>query len=315
MTSFDANKSTDFYKIIKSSYELKKYEIIDISGNEIKILKFLKKVLNLRSNLDFTFMNEYVDSCKFYYYIKTESDAYFIITHNKMSAKDKNLLLRTVSRVAIIKNLYNIIKNFKFFIMMYPHRRYLPENSENFQAKHINGGFTIKNTNDIFIIRKENYDKVIIHELLHHTILDIDDWSYYNIKMLKDKFNISKNCILLPSEAIIEAYACLLHIAFCAVENGYNFRKLLKLDHQHSLKIAKKIISFQNHKKVWYEETNIYCYTIIKSIIYLNFDKFLKINAHQNDITNFILDYSKSLYRKMKNIQIHDNKNFTLTVI
>jgi hypothetical protein len=43
MTSFDANKSTDFYKIIKSSYELKKYEIIDISGNEIKILKFLKR--------------------------------------------------------------------------------------------------------------------------------------------------------------------------------------------------------------------------------------------------------------------------------
>jgi hypothetical protein len=185
---------------------------------------------------------------------------------------------------------------------MNPKKRYMPaKKDELIDVININGGFTYTNKNNIYIIRKEDYNKVILHELLHHNILiHKDEWKEANIKRLKEHFNIHNKMILIPNEAIIETYACILNTIFYSIETGTSLKDNLKKDQEYSIYIAKKILERQGKKK-WIEKTHSYCYIVFKTILYVYFNKFLKIYNYHNDneITDFIIKYSNKIYDKI----------------
>ena len=148
----------------------------------------------------------------------------YVKMRSKITKNMKIQLFKNVYRVYLISKIYDISKNgnyiFNYYIIMNPKRRYMPaKKDELIDVININGGFTYTDKNNIYIIRKEDYNKVILHELLHHNILiHKDDWKEANIKRLKEHFNIHDKMRLIPNEAIIETYACILNTIIYSIE-------------------------------------------------------------------------------------------------
>ena len=186
---------------------------------------------------------------------------------------------------------------------MYPLKRCLPsKKNDQIDVKHVNGGFTYINKNNIYIVRKEDYEKVIIHELLHHNILiHKQEWLELNIKRLREHFNIHQKMLLIPNEAIIETFACILNTVFYSIETGTRLRDNFKRDQEHSINLTRKILNKQGGK-LWDEKTHSYCYIVFKTILYVYFNDFLKIYKYHNDteITDFLIKNSGKIYGKAK---------------
>lgn len=321
MALYKAKSTKQFYDIIKKDHDMHSTFSIERIDKDDPQMQIVNTVLSdTGSRLNFNFVIQYYSKCKYHYYIhdKNTQMKYYIFQTHAVTKKEKEQLFNTIRRIATLKRLYNIAKNMNIFILMNPIKRLLPKHEEVINTQHINGGFTFTNRNEIFIIRKEDYDKVLIHEFLHHnTHIHFEDWKPRIIERLKIHFNISRSCELLPNEAVIEAFACLINTAFYAIETNTNFRNLLEKDQDHSLQIAKKILRHQNGK-AWYELTNAYCYTVLKTIIYVYFDKFLKIYECNNDtlIAEFLIRQSKYIFERIREISIPNirhNRSLKLT--
>lgn len=309
-TLYDCKSVYEYYKMIKYYHQFIDYDINIIGSDErIEIYKFLIQQLSRSSMLDFTFVKSYLTQCRYFYSVHTDSLEFFVISKSNLSKKDKSTICNTISRIKTIIKLYNMInKTFRFFIVMNPMKRHLPE-SGILKTIHINGGFTYTNDRDIFIIRKEDYQKVILHELLHHNnLIHNENWKLSNIIKLKTFFNIHPSYQLIPNEAVVETIACILHVCFTAIERKALLSNVYTLEKNHSRNIVKKILQFQNIG-LWYEETNAYAYTVLKNILFCNFNGFMKIfNFKYYDdsiITNFIINNHKK-YKKLPKKDIKD---------
>lgn len=161
----------------------------------------------------------------------------------------------------------------------------------------INGGYTNINGNKIFIVRKEECNKVILHEIIHHNkLIHLDKWKKSNIKKLKKHFNIHDKCDLEPNEAIVEFWATIMHLFFISIQYNLDMKKLLEDEIKYSLYKSYQIDNHLDDK--WYETTNAYCYIVFKAIFLYNLKDFLKIYDFPYDdtkITNFLIKYSKKL--------------------
>jgi hypothetical protein len=307
----------EMYKIIKANY---KFDIGDfkITKTETSIFNDFNKELLESSGkyLNYEFAYEYLEKCNNCYQITYKELNMFVIMRNKITKKEKMQVFKNLYRLHLISKIYNISKwgnyKFNFYIIMNPLKRCFPSKKDDIiDVKHINGGFTYINRNDIYIIRKEDYEKVLLHELLHHNILiNKQDWLEINIKRLRDHFNIHDSMLLLPNEAIIETYACVLNTIFYSIETGTSLKNNLKKDQEHSIQLANKILEKQGGKK-WYEKTHSYCYIVFKTILYVYFNNFLKINIYNNDtaITDFLIKYSPQIYKRMRSIRDVDDTN------
>ena len=308
---YDVKSINQMYKIFYNSYNKitsnVKYELV----NDKDIYKRFWKALNGSGSLDFKFATSYLKRCKYTYYFYNEKLNMYVFTIKTLNKKDVLFLSNLMKRIRIIQKLYGINKIFNIYILMNPQKRYLPLKGL-IDTKHINGGFTYILGNDIYIIRKEDCDKVLIHEVLHHNqSINVDDWKYKNIQTLKHHFHIHNSCRLFPNEAVIETFACVINLIFYSLETGINYKILLKKEILHSLEIYKKIKDFQN-TKLWQEKTNTFCYIILKSIFYVYFDKFIKIFRYtdqeydDDNMTLFLIKYSKILNYRTKSISYND---------
>ena len=145
------------------------------------------------------------------------------------------LLHRVIKRLFIMSKIFNINKNFVYWLIPTNSNRWFPKRSV-IMPKHINGGFTyISNANsvNIYIYRREEFPKVMIHELMHHSYLDttnISDTTMYKnvLEQLKHICNISKDTLFLPNEGIIEAWALILQSLFVAYEYNIPFKLIIR---------------------------------------------------------------------------------------
>jgi hypothetical protein len=306
------------YNLIKKSYNFN-YEEYDI--NKISLDKFdnFKILLIKDSYFDWNFCIKYANNCKYAYFINYKDINFYILTNVKISQKIKIHLYKSIYRTFLIKQLYNIKPDqyINFYIILNPLKRKLPnKKTEIINAKNINGGFTYINTNNIYIVRKEDYEKVIIHELLHHNnFIHNDDWNIKNIKMLKNICRIEKTQIFIPNEAIIETFAIILNAIFYSIENNISFKEILNKDRKHNIIIAKIIIDKQGDN-VWKEKTHSYCYIVIRAVFYLYFKEFIKIYKGNNDgdITSFIIKYMPKIMNKIKKLPNNTNNSIKQTI-
>jgi hypothetical protein len=300
----------EIYKIIKANYDFVKNDFKIIKTDPSVFNNFNKELLESSNKyLNYEFAYKYLEKCNHCYHITYKEINMYIIMRNKITNKQKFQIFKNLYRVYLISKIYNISKwnsyIFNYYIIMNPQKRCMPSKKDDLiDVKNINGGFTYINENDIYIIREEDYEKVIIHELLHHNILiHKTDWKKENIKRLKEHFNIHNNMLLIPNEAIIETFACVLNTIFYSIESGSSLQDNLKKDQVHSINLAKKILDKQEGNK-WQEKTHSYCYIVFKTILYVYFNKFLKIYKYNNDneITDFLIKYSHNIYNKIKRI-------------
>ncbi len=206
------------------------------------------------------------------------------------------------------KNCSNILK---IYLNLTPFKKNLPKNrSEIIGYEHINTGMTYRcvTDNEIFIYRKEEWFKVLIHETFHSYGLDID---YYDNNKLKSQ--ISK---LFPidstfniAETYTEVWARILNCCFCSFlsskdksdyELFLNFS--LQIERIFSIMQMNKILSFMGlqYKDLWddspiskglrntlyKEQSNAFCYFILGGILMNDYVKFLNWCLSNN--TSFI---------------------------
>ena len=213
----------------------------------------------------------------------------------------------------ILKRAYKITDNCKNKLFMI-HLIFSPAKKEfNYNemitARNVNSGFTYTKGNEIFIFRREEYPKVIIHELLHHQ--QMIDQSH--ITSTKDKnelmkhFNINKDTILILNETIIELWALIMHLSFIADEYKLDINKLFEIETKYSIYKSYQILKLQETYKnqQWCDKCNIYAYIIFKMIIMTKIKDFFKIYSFpydQTKIKDFIIKHSNQLFdlRKKK---------------
>lgn len=270
---------------------------------------YINNYINICKDTKFC-INNYLNKCKKVFLLySTKYNINFYIYSNKIDTNDLIKLYNNYKRILILKDIYNIKKNINFHISFSSQLRYIPNKNEVFKPKHINGGFTNPHSNDIYIVRKQEYSKVIIHEFLHH-VSDIQNtnFSNSNINLLKKKFNISILTELIPIEAIIEFWATIYILLFISIDYSINFDLLIKKEINHSLILYNKIINNFNYK--WHEYTNAFSYIVFKLILLIKYKTFMKIKHPYNGdkIVKFLINNYK-----LKNINNYNNdKKFTL---
>jgi hypothetical protein len=203
-------------------------------------------------------------------------------------------ILRTLKHCILIHNFFNMTEAFNIYIMFSPYKRYIYQNKP-IDVININGGFTNPNENKIFIIRQEEYAKVIIHEMLHHVkSIHHDHWSVSDIAELKKTFNIAEQTVLIPNEAVVELWATLFFISFMSSEYNIKFKTLLQSELKHSLYQTSKILKKQGNNP-WTEYSNAYCYIVFKTILLHAYINNILPDNTPHDITRYLILHKTDL--------------------
>lgn len=254
--------------------------------------------------------NQYIKNIKKYIILEYSN----LISLNVYYQNDNDInlyhLIKIIKRCYCIIKIYKLSKKINIHILMSPIKRYFPKNMT-VDCNNINGGFTNINSNNIYILRKEEYGKVILHELIHHVDkLNNYSWDIKNLNKLKDKFNISKDTILAPNEALTELWAISFQLLFINYEYKIPFDLLLEIEIDRSLYLSYKLKKIQSNN-YWKEKTNSFCYIIFKTILLYNFKKLLfdyKFPYNIDMITNFLIDnYTFPIIKKNNNKFISNN--------
>jgi len=197
-----------------------------------------------------------------------------------------------------IKNLYekpfnNNVK-INLYIALYPNKRiftndiykldYIPKTQ-------INGGVTYKyysnNKINTYIYRSEEFERVLIHELIHTFHLDKIFMDIYSVGKYNEDFKeIFINDIFIFDKThcrkifpyYFEIYTQSLTIYFIIYKYKYKYKLFLN----HLIPICKKIIDFHNKKGFYDEETSILSYFFGVSFILCNWNEFEKYIEDNN---------------------------------
>tara|TARA_B110001450_G_scaffold25356_2_gene22374 strand:+ start:15161 stop:16141 length:981 start_codon:yes stop_codon:yes gene_type:complete len=315
-------------KINNLIYSIKKlYNIIDIDQINYELINYKSKLLENFIDITKTtkFANipdviNYLEKSNYIYhiYLNNSNINLYVYSTKKLETFNYIKLLKLYKRISIIYKYYNLNKTINIHLTFWTKPRTLPKN-DIFRPVHINGGFTSLNGNDIYIYRKDEYSKVILHEFIHHihelnsSIMNI---SLFNIKKLKNFFNIHNNCHLEPLEAIIEFWSFIYNTIFISIEYSIPFKLLFKKELSFTLFQYNKLINNYKFINQWNEDTNIFSYIIIKLILLVNYKIFLKHNIpyNENIFVDFILNnfnhhnYLK-LFKKNNNYFPYLSKN------
>jgi len=221
-----------------------------------------------------------------------------------------------------VKNVINIhlieLEDKKFF-------------NNKYTALHVNSGFTLYYNSkiDIFVYRKEESVKVLIHELLHSIHLS---GTYKNNKKLVNYYNNLYNVNIKTiniDEIYIELWARLLNCFICSkYSENHNYNTFNKY-----VSIEKKISEIQSYKICNYINNNknidinkythiVEYYLAVNQLLY-NINEFLKYRFSKKKIfylkdiqsfINFIISHPDYKLHKIRKNSIFNN-TFRMSVI
>lgn len=266
-------------------------------------------------------VKEYIIGCDNMTVIKSDEVTFYIYFQKTAKVTITKLLL-SVKQAIVTKRFFNIDKNLNIHVVLSPYKRFIPSGKAHICECHINGGFTYPNGNHIYVVREEEYTKVMIHEILHHcNEIHNNGFVDRQLNELKKEFNIAKETILIPNEAVIEFWAILTNCAFLSFEYNQSFDSFMKTEIDFSLRQCRKILDKQGNTP-WYETTNAYCYIIFKTILLKNISKLTEYTYPYNPeyIKEFLIKYKNTVKNKAsKNRDFYDkilsNKSLRMTFL
>jgi hypothetical protein len=178
-----------------------------------------------------------------------------------------------------------------------PAKRTFPPPGAPIGPEHINGGFTYVQSAappgaaapaEIYVLRREEFPKVVLHEILHHSRVHADDaaWAPHR-RALYAHFNVSeRGCSaaacetdIRPNEAIVETWATVQQCAALSRELGVPLAPLLAAERDHALAVAARC---ERHRLTlaaggeWQERTHAFSYIQLRAIILRDLPGFLE---------------------------------------
>ena len=175
----------------------------------------------------------------------------------------------------IIK-IYPKVERTKINMLVYdiPIKKQLPLKQKSIEPKHINSGYCYptSNVNDINIVifRREEFYKVLIHELLHF----FDIFPYNQDLQTKYANMFSSVSTINVNEAIVELYAICINCEIISRLKNIDKNTLIESEYNFSIIQCKKVLEQQDvdfseivkNTFIWNETTNAFSYFILKHI-------------------------------------------------
>lgn len=167
----------------------------------------------------------------------------------------------------------------------------------------------------IFIWRKEEFYKVLIHELIHYFDIDF----YVNDEIYKKLDKYSKNVIDVNgidriNESYTEALAIIIHSVAYSVLKNMEYNEIIANEILYSRFQAAKILSFSGCNdyvntlgvKI-YQVTSVWSYYIVKSMMLEKYDMLISFwNKHGFIILESAEDEYENLYKNIVNVYSFD---------
>ena len=195
------------------------------------------------------------------------------------------------NRKSYTKNTINII------LIMTNKKKVLNMDYKHMGPKEINSGlasFGDDITSKIVIYRREELEKLLIHELIHYLKLD---FSYIDFPDFYNYVNISPITHITPNESYTETLACYINCFMCSYEYGT----------KKNIKLAQKFINY---------ELKYNLYQVAKILVYFNFneaiDFFCPYDIHNKKDNMGIFTQSTNVlsYFIIKTSLLFDSKRF-----
>lgn len=263
-------------------------------------------------------MRAYIEHCQYAYIFKSRALAIHVYCEENHPCIQK--IRDTVfHRCQCIVDVFKMsFKTIHFIPFSMP--RIMPTKGH-IRPEHINGGYTYTNGDAIFVFRNEEFPKVMLHELLHHSPMHITHWRIEELQRLRDAFRIHASSAFNPNEAIVELWAELFHILFLHIEQGIAKQTLMNEEEQWCIQQCKKILGLQQAQpgEVWSETTNSFSYIVFRCIFLVHSRAFLDIPlshyANGRVLTDFLLKYKDATMSKIERTPTwtRDRKKLTMT--
>lgn len=331
----------DIYKIINNSYFNIQNTNYNYNLNKINNHKFEEKNLYIPEKI-ITWINKYTKYIYNYILYINKRKIIINIYSNKYIKDINNYFFKIELLFYILTNYSNIncSKNINLKIYLTPFKK-LWDGTENIDIFNVNTGISTIgciNYSSILLYRKEEWYKVLIHEVMHNLNLD-----FANIYREKYKLILKENFFINSKYDLTETYSefwarqlNLMIFSYLNIEKKeifklfYNYYKIiLNKEIIFSLQQANKlskIIYLSNYK----EKTNVFCYYILTSVLMFyskdfiiwcknNNTNLINFKKNSNNILKFInfiidkyysLDYYKNLEKFTKNY-----KSMRMTII
>lgn len=175
---------------------------------------------------------------------------------------------RLLRRLEALRVYYAAVKPVHFICVPLDAPRQLPaEPSQCLDKPHVNGGYTYLNGNQVYLFRKEELPKVLLHEYLHQIQGHKDlDWDADALGRLNTIVGLQVGD-LRPNESIVEYWAWMHHTLFLALETGTPWKTLQAAERAFMLEQARRIWTHQQGCAAsWTEGTPVFSYYILKAM-------------------------------------------------
>lgn len=184
-----------------------------------------------------------------------------------------------------VKALYNVSVRDPVTILIYltTAKKRFPTDGSILTPKHINSGFTIPSDNIVVVYRKEELNKVLLHELTHLYNVDKGPIERSVTDEIHRYFNMDPSIRLLLNESLTEFFAAVMNILFASSGN-LDEKTVFKLLDKEKMFIdiqAKRVIAYtqlcvKNDAQKYREATNVIAYYIVKGAMFNQYSKYIE---------------------------------------
>ena len=249
---------------------------------------------------------------------------------------NKDIIQRIISKLFVLIDLFKNASNttYNLYIWLSDLKKQKPDENQDthshthqkhhiskktFRSQHINSGATVHNlleeTVELFIWRKEEIEKVLLHEMIHTLKLDFMGYPDKLKHDIIEKFNIPSSMELRLGEAYVETWAVLLNTIYVSFTKNHTqniqdqckiksneFFKLFSMEIFFTLYQSSKIlrhfgyecvtgckVPFRKSNKIeeltrelFEQETSVFSYYLIKAGILMNLGGFLNYCCKRN---------------------------------
>uniref|UniRef100_A0A6C0C5K1 Uncharacterized protein n=1 Tax=viral metagenome TaxID=1070528 RepID=A0A6C0C5K1_9ZZZZ len=317
------------------------YDDITVSSRMIDMVinddSFIKKIYNVNNNtvlpstslFTSAFVPETIKSgvynikkyieirCKIF----NKKITIYLFIYNDEDMNIYDLYIKKILIVVRILLLYSNEKSGSLSIYLYlsEEKKYLPSNPLSIlDKKNCNSAVTTAcdNTGSILIFRKEEWLKVLIHEIFHNFCLDLNGINHDNIKArllnlfkIKSEMEISEaysefwgeimNCCICAYYLLdnpCDKKSFLLYSEFCIeFERTFSFFQVIKILDFMGLNYGELISNNDENiylkSTLYREKTNVFTYYVLKMVLLYDYDDFLNWCCTNN---NLMLKFKKT---------------------
>jgi hypothetical protein len=292
---------------------------------------------------------------------KTNNIKLYVVSRED-EALNQKVIRRIISKLFVLIDLFTSAKNttYNLYVWLSDLKKHKPNSQQHkhqhqhrqiskktFRSQHINSGATVhdllEETVELFIWRKEEIEKVLLHEMIHTLKLDFMGYPDELKQDIITKFNIPSSIELRLGEAYVETWALLLNTIYvsftkskmkikkqCEIKSS-EFFKLFAMEMFLTLYQSSKILRHfgyecitgckvplqksENPKemaqKLFEQETSVFSYYLIKAGILMNLGDFLKFCCKNNkSLLQFV--ESPVNYEKLHEVFIESAKQNVL---